>query len=108
MVERAPTASGGTAAELERLRRDRSALEDQLRATSEVLEALGRSAADPEVVLGTIVESARRLCRSDAAHIYLNEGGVYRLITSVGLSEETIRFIADHPMPVDRDTLIGR
>ena len=111
MVERAPTESPGphdVLEELEQLRRDRSALEDQLRATSEVLEALGRSAADPETVLRAIVESARRLCRSDAAHIYLNEDGVYRLITSVGLSEETIRFIADHPMPVDRGTLIGR
>ena len=51
---------------------------------------MGRSAGDPDAVLTTIVESARRLCRSQAAHLYLLEDGVYRLIKSVGLSEESI------------------
>ena len=73
-----------------------------------MLVALGRSAGDPDTVLTTIVESARRLCRSQAAHLYLLEDGVYRLIKAVGLSEESIAYIAEHPMPMDRDTLIGR
>src|SRR4051812_8108209 len=53
-----------SAAEHERLRRDLAALEDQFAATSEVLAALGRSGADPDAVLTTIVQSASRLCRS--------------------------------------------
>ena len=73
-----------------------------------MLAAVGRSAGDTDAVLTTIVESACRLCRSDAAHLYLLDDGVYQLIKAVGLSEEAIAYIAEHPMRMDRDTLIGR
>jgi signal transduction histidine kinase len=94
--------------EHEQLRSDLAALQDQFEAAGEVLSAMGRSASDPDTVLTTIVESARRLCRSDAAHLYLLEGGRYRLIQSSGLSEETIRFIHEHPQRLARETLLGR
>src|SRR3954453_2395673 len=94
--------------EHERLRRDFDALKDQFEAANEVLSAMGRSAADPQTVLTTIVESASQLCRSQAAHLYLLRDGVYELIKSTGLTEASIAVIAEHPMPVDRDTLIGR
>ena len=104
MVDRTPARTTDTvsAGEHERLRRDHAALNDQYEAAHEVLLAVGRSAGDPDTVLTTIVESARRLCRSHAAHIYLLEDGVFRLIKAVGLSDESIRFIAEHPMPIDR------
>ena len=110
MVERAlrPERDSISIAEHERLRRDFDALREQFEAADEVLSAIGRSAADPETVLATVVESARRLCRSQAAHLYFLEDDVYQLIKSTGLSEESIRFIAEHPMPLARDTLIGR
>ena len=92
----------------EQLRRDFAALQEQFDAADGVLSAMGRSAGDPEEVLTTIVESARRLCRSLAAHLYLLEGGLYRLIKSTGLTEQAIRFIDEHPFPRDRETLIGR
>jgi signal transduction histidine kinase/ActR/RegA family two-component response regulator len=94
--------------EHEQLRRDFAALQEQFEAADEVLSALGRSAGDPDTVLTTIVESARRLCRSQAAHLYLLENGIYELIKSTGASEEATRYIAEHPMAVDRETLIGR
>jgi signal transduction histidine kinase/ActR/RegA family two-component response regulator len=97
-----------SAEEHEALLRRHAALGDQFEAVNEVLSAVARSGGDPETVLTTIVESARRLCRSDAAHVYILENGVYALIKSVGLTEASIAFIAEHPMPVDRDTLIGR
>ncbi|HET6938187.1 MAG TPA: GAF domain-containing protein [Nocardioides sp.] len=97
-----------SAEEFEQLRRSRVALQDQLDAVTEVLAAVGRFAGDADAVLTTIVESASRLCRSDAAHLYLLEDGVYTLIKAVGVSKETIDYIAEHPMPIDRDTLIGR
>ncbi len=97
-----------TAEEHERLRRDHDALREQFEAADEVLTALGRSGADPETVLTTVVKSARRLCRSDAAYLCLLEYGVYELIKSTGLTDESIAYIAEHPMPLDRDTLIGR
>ena len=97
-----------SAEEHEQLRRDLDALRDQFEAADEVLSALGRSATDPQGVLTAIVESARRLCRSDAAHLYRLQDGVYQLIMSSGLSRESIAFMDEHPMPLDRDTLIGR
>jgi signal transduction histidine kinase/CheY-like chemotaxis protein len=105
-----PVVTTGTvsAEEHERLRRSHTALQDQLDAANEVLGAVGRSGGDPEAVLGTIVESARRLCRSDAVQLYTIEHGVYQLIKAVGLSDETIGYIAENPMPIDRETMIGR
>jgi signal transduction histidine kinase len=108
MVEPVVTAGTVSAEEYERLRRSYGALQDQFDAANEVLSAVGRSAGDADTVLTTIVESACRLCRSDAAHLYLLEDGVYKLIKAVGLSEESIAYIAEHPMPMDRQTLIGR
>lgn len=101
-------ASTISAEEHELLLANHAALRDQFMAADEVLSALGRSAGDADAVLSAIVQSACRLCRSDAAHVYLNEDGVYRLIKAVGVTEESIEYIADHPMPINRDTLIGR
>ena len=110
MVEPAPDAAAGTvsAAEHERLRRDHDALRDRFEATAEVLEAMGRSTADPDAVLTTIVENARRLCGSEAAHLYLLEDGTFRLMRTVGLSEESRRLLTEHPIAMDRETLTGR
>jgi signal transduction histidine kinase/ActR/RegA family two-component response regulator len=108
MLERASVAAPAGGAEHERLEQSYAALKDQFEAANEVLVALGRSAGDPDTVLTTIVESARRLCQSQAAHLYVLEDGVYRLIKAVGVSKKSIAYIAEHPMPMDRDTLIGR
>ena len=110
MAEPEPPTSSGTvdAQEHARVLNNYVVLSDQFAAANEVLSALGRSAGDPDAVLTTVVESARRLCRSDAAHLYVLEDGVYRLIKAVGLSDESVALIAEHPMPLDRETLIGR
>ncbi|HEU4540074.1 MAG TPA: GAF domain-containing protein [Jiangellaceae bacterium] len=97
-----------TDADNERLRQVLVTVTDQLEAATDVLSALGRSASDPDTVLTTIVESVRRLCRSQAALLYLIEDGVYHLIKAVGMSAESITYFAQHPIPVDRETLIGR
>jgi signal transduction histidine kinase/ActR/RegA family two-component response regulator len=36
------------------------------------------------------------------------ENGYYRLLKAVGMSENSIRYITEHPIPMDRGTLIGR
>jgi signal transduction histidine kinase len=110
MVEQAPVAGAGavSAETHEQLLQDHAALKDQFEAASEVLWALGRSAGDPDAVLATVVDSARRLCRGHAAHLYVVEEGVFHLIKAVGMPEDAIELVAEHPMPIDRDTLIGR
>ena len=42
---------------------------EQFAATKEILSALGRSGADPDSVLDTIVARAAALCRADAAQL---------------------------------------
>jgi signal transduction histidine kinase/CheY-like chemotaxis protein len=102
------SATGPSAEDYERLQRNHRALSDQFEAANEVLSAVGRFAGDPDAVLTTIVESARRLCRSDAAQLFLLEDGVFQLIKAVGLSDDLIAYMAEHPMPMDRETMIGR
>ena len=91
MLESASAAGTVGLAEHQRLKQSHAALQDQFEAANEVLVALGRSAGDPDAVLTTIVESARRICQSQAAHLYLLEDGVYRLIKAVGVSDEVHR-----------------
>ena len=80
----------------------------QLTATSEILAAMGRSASDLEAVLGTVVESARRLCRADSAQIYLLEDGAFRVSPRRGVSDDYRDYMAQHPIVADRATLAGR
>jgi signal transduction histidine kinase/ActR/RegA family two-component response regulator len=81
---------------------------DHLAATGEILTAIGTSASDLEAVLGTVVESARRLCRADAAVIVLLEDGAFRLTAAVGVSDDYREHMVRHPMVADRATLSGR
>ena len=91
-----------------RLREELEAVSQQQAATNEVLKALGRSASDVDPILGTVVDSARRLCRADVSQIHLADGDVYRLARSVGLSAEGVEFMTSHPVGADRTSLIGR
>jgi signal transduction histidine kinase len=75
---------------------------------NEVLIALGRSSSDPDAVFDTIVESARRLCRGEAAAIFLIEGDRFALASSVGFSSEYVSHVAAHPFALDRASLLGR
>jgi len=95
-------------AELERLRRARDDATDQFTAANAVLTALGRSAMDPDAVLDTIVDSARRLCRAQAAQVFLIDGDSFRLASSVGVTDELRSHLEAHPIRVDRDTMVGR
>ena len=91
----------GDDAVVEHLRSDLAEARKQLAATSEVLSALGGSASDLEAILGTVVQSARSLCRADVAQIHLVEGELLRLARSSGLSEEGIEYMgATRPAPI--------
>jgi signal transduction histidine kinase/DNA-binding response OmpR family regulator len=98
---------GGDAG-LARLRRDLADARKQVVATGEVLTAIGRSALDVDAILGTVVDSARRLCRADVAQIHLIEGEILKLARSCGLSDAGVDFMARHPAGRDRRSLIGR
>jgi signal transduction histidine kinase/ActR/RegA family two-component response regulator len=95
-------------AEYEKLRRDLADASEQFAATNEILTALARGASNPDAVLATIVERARRLCRADAAMVSVLEGDVFRLLKDVGLNREVVDYLSTHPPHLDPGVLIGR
>ena len=97
-----------TAEDHGRLQLDHAEVVEQLVAADAVLIALGRSSADPDAVLNTVAESARRLCRCQGVQIYLLHGDEFELAASVGLSPEFQRYVAAHPLRRDRETMAGR
>ncbi len=89
--------------------RELSDAREQAVATEEILAALGRAGADPGEILDKIVERAARLCRAQAAQLYLLEAGVFRLSrTSGAIPEDFRRYVADHPVERSRASLMGR
>ena len=97
-----------TSNRISQLERDLSDSREQMRATGEVLSALGRSVADPDALLGTIVGSVRELCRADVSQIHLLNGDRFELASESGSPELYRDWIAAHPMLLDRGTLLGR
>ena len=96
------------ARDLGQLQRDLDEVREHLAATGEILSAMGTSGSDIEAVLGTVVESARRLCRADAALIFMLEDGAFRVTAAVGASDDYREHLVRHPMVADRATLAGR
>jgi signal transduction histidine kinase/CheY-like chemotaxis protein len=82
---------------------------EQLLASREILLALARERGGSEQILDTIIERAARLCRADAAHLYLLDGDVFRVSRMFGeIPEEYRRYLPDHPVRLSRATLMGR
>jgi signal transduction histidine kinase len=96
-------------ADLERKVEDRTVeLREMLEyqtATSDVLKVINRSTFDPNPMLKTLVETAARLCQADKALIYRNDGNVYSLIASYGLSP---KFREQTSIYAGRGTLVGK
>ncbi len=103
-----PTASHGEDPGAADLRRDLTDAQERLRATGEVLQALGRSGSGLDDVFRTVVHSAKRLCHGEAAQVHLYEQGAYRLAWHSGLTDEFRAFMAEHPIVANRATLVGR
>ena len=102
------SASGTAAEELERLSRDRSELLELRTATSDVLEAIGRSGFELEPIFETVVRHAIHLCKADAGLIFTHERDHYRLAWISGGSPEYRAELAARDIPVGRGTLVGR
>ena len=83
-------------------------VQEQLRATSDILKVLTSSSSDQTRVFDAVVDNARRLLDAQVAQIYLGDGDYYVLARSSGLSEEFVDFVTRHPITRDRGTLVGR
>ncbi len=90
------------------LRRELRQAQEHLAATDKVLRALGRSSSDFHDVFRTVVDSAMRLCRGDAAQLLLAEPDGFRLAWHAGVSQEYLAFMQTHPVTTGRGSLVGR
>ena len=83
------------------------ALEQQT-ATSEVLQAISRSAFNLRTVLETLTMSAAQLCRADMAVLVQPEGGRSNLPRATTSLRSLLSWSARIATPIDRGTVAGR
>src|SRR5262249_52911599 len=91
-----------------RLTRERDELLEQQAATSEVLGVISRSNFELRPTLQSLVETAARLCRADAASIFRLDNGVYRWAVGVDLDPIYREIEQQTPILPGQGTLVGR
>jgi signal transduction histidine kinase/CheY-like chemotaxis protein len=110
-VDRATVSQSDSSAldrDVERLTRDLADATEQQAATSEILQAIGRSVSELEPVFETVLHHAVRLCRADAGQVFRLADDGYRIAVALGGSEEYRRYLQGRPLGHDVGTLVGR
>ena len=80
----------------------------QQTATSDVLRVISRSPTNIQPVLDAILETAGRLCESEYALFFRLHDGKYHLAGSNNAKADYIKYLSEHPISIDRGTVVGR
>jgi len=108
-VARRPNfASAGSNKKLAQLARELSQSLEQQAATSDVLRVISSSPTDIQPVLDVILQTAGRLCEAEYACFFKLQDGAYHLAGANNAEADYIKYLSEHPMSVDRGTLVGR
>ena len=107
MTARAPEGRS-TEAEQAALSHVHSALLEQQAATDQVIAAIGRPGFELQPIFETVAEHAVRLCRADAAQIFVHDTDHYRLATASGGSDEYRSLLAAAAISPGQGTVVGR
>ena len=84
-------------------------VQQQLRATSDILKVLTSGASEQARVFDAVVDNARRLLHADVAQIHLLKGDEYHLEWSSGHTKEFLEVVNRYPVRRNnRGTLVGR
>jgi GAF domain-containing protein len=77
-------------------------------ATSEVLEVIGRSTAEIQPVLDTMLSAALRLCRTESGGIAIQQGEGFRYVATLGWDPEADRIFRCLDITAGRGTIAAR
>ena len=94
--------------ELQNRTNDLTELLQQQTATSDVLRVISRSPTNIQPVLDAILETAGRLCESEYALFFRLHDGKYHLAGSNNATADYIKYLSEHPISIDRGTVVGR
>ena len=93
---------------VDRLAADLANAVEQQKATSQVLEAIGRSDFELAPVFETVVRHAVHLSGADGGMVWQLEDGVYRMVLGLGGSDEYRSYLDAHPIAAGSSTVVGR
>ena len=85
----------------------RESLQQQT-ATSDVLKVISSSPTDIQPVLESILQTAGRLCEAEYACFFRLQDGKYHLAGSNNAKADYIKYLSEHPINIDRGTVVGR
>jgi signal transduction histidine kinase/CheY-like chemotaxis protein len=93
---------------VDRLAADLANAVEQQKATSQVLEAIGRSDFELAPVFETVLRHAVHLSGADGGVVWQLEDGVYRMVLGLGGSDEYRSYLDAHPIAAGSSTVVGR
>src|ERR1700722_1752045 len=94
--------------EVARLTRELKEALDQQSATADVLRMISSSPTEVQRVLDVIVRTAAELCASEYSILFRLQDGKYHVACSNKAGAQFVKFFLEHPISVDRSSLVGR